>query len=250
MKNKLKIFVISLIESTDRQNYIKNQLNNLNISYEIFNAVDGRKLSQNDKDELYNKDKAIKYTGNELTPGEIGCSLSHKAVYKKMIEEDIERAVILEDDIILRPDFNTIVPYFDNISLKGYVIKLERAYGSNKSEDNIKTTKFTLWHKKNINNDYFIGQPLFSPYLTWGYYIDKIAAKALYKSMPKVYLTADKWVYHRKYIKLRMLNKPIITDNYELFNSIIGENNNKTVMKNNIFLKFKLLFKYILLIFN
>jgi len=242
----MKIFIISLSNSTDRQDFMKQQLENNNISYGFFNAVDGRKLSLEETEILYDIKKAKKY--RELTPGEIGCSLSHKAIYKKIIDENIERAIILEDDIIIRPDFKTIVSYFENLPLKGYVIKLERAYGGNKNEDNKKITRFTIWHNININNDYYIGQPLSPPYLTWGYYIDIIAAKSLYKSMPKVYHVADAWGYHKKYIKLRMLNIPVISNN-EIFDSIIGEQGKILRTNKKIFLQFKKIFNYFKLIF-
>ena len=41
-----------------------------------------------------------------MTPGEIGVSLSHRMIWRKIVAEKIERAVILEDDSYkMRPDF-------------------------------------------------------------------------------------------------------------------------------------------------
>lgn len=38
---------------------------------------------------------------NQLTRGELGCFLSHRAVWNHMIENNISHAVILEDDVLL-----------------------------------------------------------------------------------------------------------------------------------------------------
>lgn len=43
----------------------------------------------------------------KMTPGEIGVSLSHYYIWKKMVDEDIEKAIILEDDS------SDIDPYFE-----------------------------------------------------------------------------------------------------------------------------------------
>lgn len=45
----------------------------------------------------------------DLTPGQIGCALSHVSAYREMVNGKIEKAVIVEDDAILPPDFDSIV---------------------------------------------------------------------------------------------------------------------------------------------
>jgi hypothetical protein len=41
--------------------------------------------------------------------------------------------------------------------------------------------------------------------------------------LPKVFLTSDAWWYFRKHIKLRMINRTLIGNNDDIFESIIGE---------------------------
>lgn len=43
-----------------------------------------------------------------LTAGELGCALSHLKAYRHMVEHGIPRAVILEDDAALPPDFDDL----------------------------------------------------------------------------------------------------------------------------------------------
>jgi GR25 family glycosyltransferase involved in LPS biosynthesis len=115
-----KIFYINLDRRTDRNNNIKQELkrNGLeNDEYEIVRipAVDGSRLNLNkiphnlitEKgiNEYKNKDKNNK-TGIRLTSGAIGCALSHKIVWEKILNENIQAALILEDDIHINKNFH------------------------------------------------------------------------------------------------------------------------------------------------
>ena len=51
----------------------------------------------------------MKAFGCDLTPNEIGCYLSHYRLYEKIIGENIQRAVILEDDVEISDDFPKIL---------------------------------------------------------------------------------------------------------------------------------------------
>ena len=220
----IKIFIISLVQDTDRQEFMKSQFSQYNVPFEFFNAVDGRILNDTEKEKLYDdkKYKIINKTTAPMLPGLLGCSLSHKEIYKKMIESNIERALIIEDDARLKPDFFNLLNYFNELPINNYAIKLEKCV-SWVSDNNKKNARFTPWHRIKLTDDYFIGQPLTDPSLTWGYYIDIKAAESLCNIMPKIFLAPDAWWYFRKYIKLRMINKAIIGTNREDFSSTIWE---------------------------
>ena len=220
----MKIYVINLPDSLDRRQHIKSQLDSSNMPFEFISAVDVRNLSEIEQKNLYDCEKAKLYK-RELTLGEIGCALSHRAVYKKMIDENIDRAIILEDDITLKPEFYNLLQYFDKLPIKRYVIKFERLKQEIIDDNNFKCARFTPWYRMKISNEYFTGQPLYSPTLTWGYYIDLAAARKLYSIMPKVFLVADAWWYYRKFIIIRMLNKAVISTNDDQFVSTIGNRN-------------------------
>lgn len=88
-----QVFVINLDRRKDRRQHFKNELSRLNISYKRISAVDG------ESDEVPDIDG--------LTPGEVGCILSHKKVLEKIIEEKVQLPLILEDDIIFEDEFNS-----------------------------------------------------------------------------------------------------------------------------------------------
>ena len=72
--------------------------------YTIIEAVDGKDLTK-DKLKKMNVDFLKEWrepsSGRNTTYGEIGCALSHYNIYKTCIENNIENALILEDDIEL-----------------------------------------------------------------------------------------------------------------------------------------------------
>lgn len=96
-----KIFLINLDRSTKRLEKSMEQAHRYKIPIERFPAVDGRNLSQEQKEYIH---PICKYL--LCTPSMIGCGLSHFYILKKIVEEKIETSIILEDDFVWRE--NTI----------------------------------------------------------------------------------------------------------------------------------------------
>jgi GR25 family glycosyltransferase involved in LPS biosynthesis len=73
------------------------------LDYEIIWGVNGKKLNMQSlvKEGLLCSNVS---ENNTLTSGEIGCALSHLTAYKKIIDLNLENALILEDDLVLNPD--------------------------------------------------------------------------------------------------------------------------------------------------
>ncbi|MEI8278499.1 MAG: glycosyltransferase family 25 protein [Bacteroidota bacterium] len=102
----MKIFVINLKRSVERRVKIEKQLKSLGMDYEIFEGVDGYKLTEDDLNKYM--DHEHKYF-RELKKGEIGCFLSHYSVLKKIVDLELPSAIVMEDDIILSKNFPTLV---------------------------------------------------------------------------------------------------------------------------------------------
>lgn len=93
--NRLPIFVISLTISTHRRDKIKNILEKANQHFQYYDAVLGSNLNSH---ETQLRDALI-VPNSKITAGEIGCFLSHILLWKHIVNLDIERAIIFEDDI-------------------------------------------------------------------------------------------------------------------------------------------------------
>lgn len=124
------VFIISLPEAEKRRTYIKNVLDKLGLSFEFIDAVDGRNFDVMSHP-LYNAPKRLRCFGKNLTGGDLGCILSHKKIYKRMVDNNISHALILEDDVLLRDDF---LPVLDKILLSNISYDAIRFFGSPKLE--------------------------------------------------------------------------------------------------------------------
>ena len=111
----MKTFVINMESAKDRLKFIDKQLSSLWIDYERFPAVIWKDLTDVEVKKVYDKEKCLQTLWHELTKGEIWCSLSHMWIYKKMVNENIPIALVLEDDAIISPLLKNI---FDKLNKK------------------------------------------------------------------------------------------------------------------------------------
>ena len=81
------------------------ELNKTGMDYEFVEGVEGRDLDLRDTS-LFDPT----WQGRSpFWPGVAGCALSHLKVYKKVLEDGVERALVLEDDVILPADVGALV---------------------------------------------------------------------------------------------------------------------------------------------
>jgi glycosyl transferase family 25 len=93
-------YVINLERSPERRAKVTANLDRCGVDYEIVTAVDGRDLDA--------AGKVIPGYLDKFRLGEAGCALSHIIVYRKIIADGLDCALVLEDDIIVPPELTTI----------------------------------------------------------------------------------------------------------------------------------------------
>ena len=91
----MKNIVISLKTATARREHICNEFEKQNIDFNFFDA-----LTPDLAKPLAEKIQ-LNIAEGALTQGELACFMSHLAVWKKIIDENISYAAIFEDDIYL-----------------------------------------------------------------------------------------------------------------------------------------------------
>lgn len=106
MANQPPIYVINMGQDLERLKSMSTQMNAAGLTFERIEAVDGRSLSADDRKKLYSDSWCHLFHGRSAGDGEIGVGLSHRKIYKKMVDEAIEWAVIFEDDVALLPYFS------------------------------------------------------------------------------------------------------------------------------------------------
>ena len=171
----MKAFIINLKESVERRIKMENQLKKLKLKYELIDAVDGRKMSEQQKKSITQE---VNYA---FLPGEIGCALSHQKIYQRMLDESTDVALILEDDVILNADINEIIKKIPIKVDVPTVILLSRSNKYLKKPVHKLTDKYSL-HKTHHATT------------THSYILNKKAAQALLAGLYPVWMVADKWM--------------------------------------------------------
>jgi len=97
-------YVINLARSADRRAHITAELNKTGVKYEIFAAVDGREVDLADTSII---DPSLP-NFTQFLPGTAGAALSHFSVYQKIIEDGHDAALVLEDDVTLPADLDSL----------------------------------------------------------------------------------------------------------------------------------------------
>ena len=111
----LPVFAISLARATDRRASISRHLDATGVPYEIIDAVDGSALDLTELSDRLSPEKfRIKY-GRKFSPGEIGCYLSHYNLWRRIVEQGIDCAIVLEDDAVLDEDFFEVTSRLINL---------------------------------------------------------------------------------------------------------------------------------------
>lgn len=116
MTIKYKIFVINLDRSPERMVKIGEQLASFNLPYERISAVDGKQLSEQELEHHAPSAMVAKSYHRQLGAGEVGCSLSHKNIWQKIVDEQLDFAFIIEDDIELKENFGDAVEMVSKIA--------------------------------------------------------------------------------------------------------------------------------------
>lgn len=89
----MKCYLINLDRSADRLQAMSKRFANLGVTFTRVSGVDGRMLSQSEID---------RFAGSsEMTPGTIGCLLSHRKCWQAIADGDEPFAAVFEDDMVL-----------------------------------------------------------------------------------------------------------------------------------------------------
>ncbi len=103
----MKTFVVSLERAIERRNYMSKHLSELDLNFEIIDAVDYQLLTPEDYNTLSDVEAVKKDVW--LTKGAIACALSHVKVFNKIVDEKIDVCLILEDDAALPKNIKSVL---------------------------------------------------------------------------------------------------------------------------------------------
>jgi glycosyl transferase, family 25 len=119
IRGTTKIFMLNLDRATQRREIMLDRLSVLGLEAEVLSAVDGRML-----------DAADLPPGTELglSPGEIGCYLSHVNSWKTVIQRQLSYAIVLEDDVIISANLMDVVEEITNLNIPFDAVRLSALF--------------------------------------------------------------------------------------------------------------------------
>ena len=97
-------FILHLARATARRENAEVLLAGCGMDAEIWPAVDGAALSQTERDAMLGAQLIKPAYPFALKPGELGCFLSHRAIWAEMVARRLDWALVLEDDAALDPN--------------------------------------------------------------------------------------------------------------------------------------------------
>ncbi len=205
----MKIFVINLEKDIDRKQSIQEQLQNADLEAEFITAVYRKKLTDEQLQDICPDFNKI-----TLTLGEVGCSMSHLSIYKKMIDDNIPISLVLEDDAKLDHSLPRVLQALESVGISKEPI----VFLLNKPNEYFK------FFQKSLVDEYKIVNVIDAA-LTHGYVINQAAAKKLYHFLTPVRFVADEWKLFREQgvIKLKAVFPPVIHTSVQSLSSSIGE---------------------------
>lgn len=174
----MKVFVINLEKDVARKEHVLKQCQSIGFEAEVFNAIDGRLLSPQEI-----SDKTHPELSAGLTESEIGCALSHHGVYQQMVTDNIEVALILEDDVEFDHQSRDILNYLaSHIPQRPTIYLLAGVRKYLKGGKKLPCSEHTL-----VN----VSQAA----LSHAYIINLAAAKKLNDYLYPIWLEADRWTF-------------------------------------------------------
>ena len=216
----MKIFVISLECENDRRENIRQQFLEMDIDYELVDAVNGKK-SNHPLFERYNASRRIRIKGEPLTGGQLGCFASHFLVWQKCIEIN-EPVIIIEDDAIFNQNlFKEFLSNMDKlISSDIKCLRLFRNKSKHHSSfsvcsfENIEVRKYTKGHMS-----------------TTGYYLTPEGAGKFVDGAMEWVLPVDMYMdmFWRNKVECYGIEPPCVTNDHKFKSTIdyVPKSNNR-----------------------
>ena len=187
----MKIYLINLDKDVAKFAVADRQLQSFGIEYSRISAIDGKSLSQSEKKSKVSYFRWWCAVGVPPRDGEIGCALSHIAVYKRIVESGLEYACVLEDDVVLDKRFTEVLEQVSRSinSLKPQVLLL-----SNHSDESENTGSgaHVSGYRSSCDRQFEIKR-IRSDSFTEGYVLTCEAAKVLIKQNTPLRIYADAW---------------------------------------------------------
>lgn len=118
-------YIINLKENQQRLRNCEKQFLELGLDFQLIDAVNGRNLSQQEIDNVYDSKKNKRLYKAPLVPSEIGCYLSHYNAWEKIANGPKEGGFVFEDDFNAADNLANVIKVLSEDSINDWdIVKL------------------------------------------------------------------------------------------------------------------------------
>ena len=211
--NNFITYIVNLKKHPKRKANIVRELKRQGIkNFKVIEAIDGYRIKKSEiKKIIYKNHRGINKWNSKMSKGQLGCALSHLKIYKLILKDRFDVALILEDDAIFKKKLNKKLQEFilKNFSRKPQVTLISEIKEFYKNSI-IKKNQYSI---VDVTNAFF----------THAYFINKSAAKKILKFNFPIKTVADNFIFFKIYcnILLKGLNPFLVTQDKKNFLSSI-----------------------------
>lgn len=180
VRSTIQVFVISLERSKERRAKVAEQLNKTGIEWKFLDAVDGYALPA--MPPSYRRAKVKRLQGYELTPGEVGCFLSHIKAWELCVQNQLT-TFVFEDDFLVNSNLEDVI---DDLLVNADQWNLVRLSGIYETNHEILMQR----------SGYALVKNLGEPCGTAAYMVQPEAAKILLDNATDIYEPVDHYLEH------------------------------------------------------
>jgi glycosyl transferase family 25 len=96
----------------------------MGLAFNFFDAIEGAHLTQAEVEASYDAAQNARRYKHPLSLPEIGCYLSHHALWKRVVDQNLDGVVILEDDFDAEDNLKDVLEVIAERRLSGVLVKL------------------------------------------------------------------------------------------------------------------------------
>lgn len=171
-------------KDTEKRLTMIRQLEKLsNVEYEIYKACEGKKLTDNELDKYGYREFREKYGIFGSLPA-FGCCLSHIGVYSKIVSDNVNSGLILEDDSIIGNEIDSYInelgKYIERINQPAVILLTPEFIYNRATLNTIREGQYNI-------------VDVVSGCMTTGYIVNNEGARLLSQALLPVRYIADEW---------------------------------------------------------
>lgn len=174
------IIVVSLIDSLKRRSTITQALDELGLTFQFYDAVDGRTQLPLEYESWIDRELTTRCRGEPMSDAEYACALSHAGIYNYILDNNLAGAIVLEDDAIPERQLRQFISgeYYRNFNM------IFLAHGE---------SLVYRWKRRELFYGASVYDAAMNPWLAAGYTVNSYVAKTLLEKMIPIRFPADNW---------------------------------------------------------